>query len=141
MGPNFDRTMDVLEQAIETAESENLPDKVIAGMLAFLTGSSFSGDPKDIHETIYAMKKKFPKLLNMFAFAKGPAHWFSLKLESTLNHLRLCQIIIMDSDFETYRVSEKTREYLEKVLSEFGIEDKEALKQMAGMFEEKCGVR
>ena len=50
---------------------KRVADDVIAGMLSFLKGNAFSGNPKLILETIFALKKQFPKLLEDFADRKS----------------------------------------------------------------------
>ena len=126
---------------METTKSmrqKRVADDVIAAMLSFVKAGSFKGDPKLIHETIFDLKKRYPELLEDFAFSDPEHDVYPLSplLERVLSRLQLSRIIRMENpDFETYIFKVRARNYTRKnILSRFDNDEKLQLEEMAKDF-------
>ncbi|TET38009.1 MAG: hypothetical protein E3J65_05815 [Dehalococcoidia bacterium] len=129
---------------METTKSmrqKRVADDVIAAMLSFVKAGSFKGDPKLIHETIFDLKKRYPELLEDFAFSDPEHDVYPLSplLERVLSRLQLSRIIRMENpDFETYILKLRAKNYARKnILSRFNEEEQRQLEAMAKEFEKE----
>lgn len=119
---------------------------VIAAMLSFLGEKTerFQADPKVINEAVFELKGKFPQLLERFAFSTdaGDLYPFSPLLERVLARLQLSRIITMENpDWTTFIIRPAAKEYIRQhILTAFSEDEKNQLKTMAQVLEEKTRV-
>ena len=130
-------------EATKKMREKRVADDVIGGMLSFVKAGSFNGDPKLIHETIFDLKKRYPELLEDFAFSDPEHDVYPLSplLERVLSRLQLSRIIRMENpDFEVYILKEEAMNFVrENILSRFNPRERRHLELMAEEFENKVG--
>lgn len=116
-----------------------LPSDVIAGMLAYVNASNFTGHPKCIHETVYKLRKRFP-VFKAFAFSTNDIYPFSRKLEKVLFTLQRARIIGMENpDFEKFVIKENGKKYInDVVLKKFTPTEQKELRKAGKQFGTMC---
>lgn len=117
-----------------------VPSDILAGILCFLKGSRFSGDPEKIHSTIARLQRHY-SILDAFTFTRGDVYPFSRLLEDSLSILQRSRVIGMENpDYDTYCVKEESKQFIgENVLGNFFAEQREQLQEIAEIFEAECG--
>jgi hypothetical protein len=124
---------------------QRVADDVIAGMLSFVNGERFSGNPKTIHEAILELKGKYGDLLQDFVFtdAKHDVFPVSPLLEDVFARLQLSRIIRMENpDFEIYILTQRAKDYATaKIVTRFDKRERQQLKEMAESFEKKAPAK
>ena len=116
-----------------------LPIDIVAGMLSYVSNEKFTGNPKQIHETIYKLRRRF-KILKAFPFSKYDVYPFSRELEKVLFSLQRARIIGMENpDFEKFVIKKQGREYItQNILKRFTNEEKKTLKKIGKELGKKC---
>jgi hypothetical protein len=117
-----------------------VPSDILAGILCFLKGSRFSGDPEKTHSTIARLQRHY-SILDAFTFTRGDVYPFSRLLEDSLSILQRSRVIGMENpDYDAYCVKQESKQFIEeKVLGCFSDEDRQQLREIAEIFEAECG--
>lgn len=117
----------------------HLPSDIIAGMLAYANIDHFTGNPEQIHKTIYKLRKQF-EILKVFPFSKYDVYPFSRELEKVLFSLQRARIIGMENpDFERFVIKENGKKYIqERILKRFTNDEKIMLGEIGKQFAKKC---
>lgn len=130
-----------METAAKLREAGSyVPSDILAGILCFLKGSRFSGDPEKIHSTIARLQRHY-SILDAFTFTRGDVYPFSRLLEDSLSILQRSRVIGMENpDYDTYRVEEESKQFVaENVLAHFSDEQRQQLQEITEVFESECG--
>lgn len=130
-------------QKSQRESREFVPDDVIAGILGFLDPPKettyLTGDPRVIHEAIFALRDKYP-LLKVFPFSQGDIYPFSRYLEEVLSRLQVARLLGMENpDFKRYIVKQRAKKIIrERVHKRFNDEQSAELQKIAREFEDRC---
>ncbi|MEW6409671.1 MAG: hypothetical protein AB1488_06105 [Nitrospirota bacterium] len=121
------------------AAPKYLPSDIIAGILSYANINHFTGNPEQIHKTIYNLRKQFA-ILKVFPFSKYDVYPFSRELEKVLFSLQRARIIGMENpDFERFVIKENGKKYIkEKILKRFTKDEKVMLRGIGKQFARKC---
>lgn len=131
-----------MKEVVEIEEKQRYyPFEIIYAIFGLLGCETTTSDTQKIHTTLAALRNQH-EILEPIVFSHGGLWPYSDLLQRTIGWLHLGRLIYTTNipDMDTYRIAPSLKTFVrENILPKFACEELLELREVARLFEAKCG--